>query len=127
MGMEAFQLFDFLGPALVGGSIAVIYLWLIAPRMIPERQPPMATTVARLFTAQIRINENSAIVGKTLAEAILKTEDALKVDTIQRGRGAFINPLPDVVLRANDRLTTSDTQQNLPRIRTGTGWQAVFG
>ena len=33
--------------------------------------------------------------------------------TIQRGQGVFINPLPDVVLKAGDRVTTSDTQANL--------------
>ena len=35
------------------------------------------------------------------------------METIQRGKGVFITPLPDVKLRAHDRITTSDTQQNL--------------
>jgi di/tricarboxylate transporter len=113
MGMDAFNMFDFLGPACVGGFFAVLYLWLVAPRIIPERQPPMSGTVSRLYTAQIRLDAGSPVVGKTLAEGLLRAGESMKVESVQRGRGVFINPLPDVVLKAGDRLTTSDTQANL--------------
>jgi di/tricarboxylate transporter len=113
MGMRAFSMFDFLGPAAIAGVFATIYLWLIAPRMIPDRQPPMSGTVSRLYTAQIRLDKGSPVVGKRLAAALVRTGDGIKVETVQRGQGVFINPLPDVVLKAGDRLTTSDTQSNL--------------
>ncbi len=113
MGMDQFNMFDFLGPMLIAGSFAVAYLWLVAPRLIPERQPPLTGQVSRLYTAQIRLDEGSPVVGKTLADAILRGGENFKVETIQRGKGVFISPLPDVVLRASDRLNTSDTQDNL--------------
>jgi di/tricarboxylate transporter len=113
MGMTQFSMFDFLGPAAIAGVFATLYLWLIAPRMIPERQPPMSATVSRLYTAQIRLDKGSTVVGRTLAEALLRVGEGLRVETVQRGQGVFINPLPDVVLKAGDRLTTSDTQTNL--------------
>ena len=113
MGMDAFSMFDFLGPATIAGCFAVIYLWLIAPHMIPERQPPMSGTVSRIYTAQIRLDKNSAVVGRTLANATLRVGEGMKIETVQRGQGVFINPLPDVVLKAGDRLTTSDTQAKL--------------
>ncbi len=113
MGMDEFSMFDFLGPAVIAGFFAVIYLWLVAPRLIPERQPPMGGKVSRVYTAQIRLNQDSPLVGKSLAEAILRAGEGIRVETIQRGHGVFINPLPDVVLKAGDRITTSDTQSNL--------------
>jgi len=113
MGMDAFSMFDFLGPATIAGFFAIIYLWLIAPHMIPERQPPMSDTVSRVYTAQIRLDKNSIVVGKTLANASLRVGEGMKIETVQRGQGVFINPLPDVVLKAGDRLTTSDTQAKL--------------
>jgi di/tricarboxylate transporter len=113
MGMDAFNMFDFLGPASIAGFFAVIYLWLIAPKLIPERQPPMSGTVSRLYTAQIRLDKGSLMVGKTLADAILRAGEGINFETVQRGQGVFINPLPDVVLKAGDRLTISDTQTNL--------------
>ncbi|MGB7453682.1 MAG: SLC13 family permease [Lysobacterales bacterium] len=113
MGMTRFSMFDFSVPVLIAGSVALLYLWLIAPKMLPKRLPPMNRGVSRVYTAQIRLNENSPVVGLTLAEAIARTGEKIKVETIQRGKGVFINPLPDVNLRASDRITTSNSQQNL--------------
>jgi len=127
MGMDAFNMFDFLGPALIAGSFATIYLWLVAPRITPERKPPMSEGVSRLYTAQIRLDESSPVVGKTLAEAILRTSDGIRVESIQRGQGVFISPLPDVVLKAGDRVTTSDTQANLREFSRSLGGTLFSG
>lgn len=112
MGMDRFNMFDFAGPVLIAGVVATLYLWLIAPRILPKRSPPIHRGVSRVYTAQIRLNPNSPVVGKSLADALTRSDENIKVETIQRGN-VFINPLPDVKLRAADRITTSDTQQNL--------------
>jgi len=113
LGMDRFNMFDFLVPVLIAGVFALLYLWLIAPRLIPERKPPMDRGVSRIYSAQIRLNADSPVVGKTLAEAIFRAGEGINVETIQRGSGVFINPLPDVRLQGGDRLATSDTQANL--------------
>lgn len=113
MGMDRFNMFDFALPVLISGSITILYLWLIAPRILPRRTPPMNRGVSRVYTAQIRLNNNSPVVGRTLADAITRAGENINVETIQRGKGVYINPLPDVKLREGDRITTSDSQQNL--------------
>lgn len=113
LGMDRFNMFDFMPPVVIAGSVALLYLWLIAPRLIPERRPPMDRGVSRVYTAQIRLNPESPVVGKTLSVAITRAGESINVETIQRGQGVFINPLPDVRLRSGDRLTTSDTGLNL--------------
>jgi di/tricarboxylate transporter len=113
MGMDRFNMFDFAGPVLIAGVVAVLYLWLIAPRILPQRIPPMNRGVSRVYTAQIRLNPNSPVIGRSLAYAITRSGESMKVETIQRGKGVFINPLPDVKLRSGDRITISDKQQNL--------------
>ena len=113
MGMDPFSMFDFTGPVLVAGTVAVLYLWLIAPRLIPKREAPMNRGASRLYTAQIRLNPGSPVINRRLSDAILRAGNDINVETIERGRGVFITPLPDVTLRAGDRLTTSDTQANL--------------
>ncbi|MEE8340161.1 MAG: SLC13 family permease [Xanthomonadales bacterium] len=127
MGMDQFSMFDFLGPAVIAGFFAVLYLWLIAPRLIPERQPPMSGKVSRVYTAQIRLDKSSPVVGKTLAEAILRAGEGIRVETIQREKGVFINPLPDVVLKAGDRIATSDTQSNLREFARNLGGTLFSG
>lgn len=113
MGMDGFNMFDFAIPVLMAGSFAVLYLWLFAPRLIPERKAPMSGAISRIYTAQIRLDDNSPVIGGSLAEAIERAGENLRVESIQRGQGVFISPLPDVVLRSGDRLTTSDTQSRL--------------
>jgi di/tricarboxylate transporter len=113
MGVAAFQMFDFLVPAAIAGLVAVLYLWLVAPRLLPERQVPMQHQVKRLFTAQIRLHKESSATGKRLTDAIDRCNGNLKVEKIQRGPGVFVTPLPDVVLKSGDRLTTTNTQDNL--------------
>ena len=113
MGVASFQMFDFLVPAAIAGTVAVLYLWLVAPRLLPERQVPLQATVKRLFTAQIRLSKASEASGMTLADAIDRCNGELKVEKIQRGAGVFVTPLPDVVLKSGDRITTTNTQDNL--------------
>ncbi len=113
MGVAEFRMFDFLLPASIAGLVAVLYLWLIAPRLLPERQVPMQSTVKRLFTAQIRLDKTSEATGLQLAEVIELCNGELKVEKIQRGPGVFVTPLPDVVLKSGDRITTTNTQDNL--------------
>ncbi|WP_376691659.1 SLC13 family permease [Wenzhouxiangella sp. EGI_FJ10409] len=113
MGVAPFRMFDFIVPAAIAGAVSTLYLWLIAPRLIPERQVPMQSTVKRLYTAQIRLGKSSEVVGKTLAESIERCSGNMKVEKIQRGPGVFVTPLPDVSLKAGDRITTTDTRDNL--------------
>jgi di/tricarboxylate transporter len=113
LGMVPFGMFDFTGVAAIGAFFAVLYLGLVAPRLLPPRRAPMSGSVVRLYTAQIRLDRSSTVGGSTLAEALLRTGNALRVESVQRGPGVFINPLPDVVLRPGDRIRTSDTQANL--------------
>ncbi len=113
MGMDPFNMFDFMGPVLIAGGLAVLYLWLIAPKIIPERSPPMSRRISRVYTAQIRLNADSPVIGKLLSDAITKAGETMRVETIERSRGIFITPLPDVELREGDRITTSDSQDRL--------------
>ncbi|MCC5864826.1 MAG: hypothetical protein JJU31_06915 [Wenzhouxiangella sp.] len=113
MGVASFQMFDFILPAAIAGTVAVLYLWLIAPRLLPERQVPMQSTAKRLYTAQIRLSKSSEATGMNLADAIERCNGELKVEKIQRGAGVFVTPLPDVVLKSGDRITTTNTQENL--------------
>jgi di/tricarboxylate transporter len=114
MGMRPFHMFDFVGIVGVAAIFAVLYLWLVAPRLLPHRQAPMSdSVVSRLYTAQIRLEENSPVVDSTLAEAIERAGENLQIEAIQRRQGVHISPLPDIVLRAGDRITISDTQNRL--------------
>lgn len=121
IGMRRLGMFDFFVPAAVAGAVGILYLWLIAPRLIPERAAPLADVSPRVFTAQLHIPEDSFADGKTLKEAIEKTGSALRVSRVQRGDSGFMVPLPDAVLRAGDRLRVNDTPERLKECERALG------
>jgi di/tricarboxylate transporter len=113
MGMRKLEMFDFFVPTAIVACIAIVYLWLIAPHLLPKRQATLADTSPRIFAAQLAVPEDSFGVDKTLAELIEKTGGMLEVSRIMRGSGTFIQPLPDAHIHAGDRLLVSDTPENL--------------
>ena len=121
VGLDPFSLFDFLIPAAIAAGVAIVWLWLVARYLLPPRQPPLIDTRPRIFTAEIRLDDDSPAAGNTLAWAMEKAGNTLKVTRIQRSRGLFIKPLPDVVLQSGDRLMVSDTAERLQHYRKATG------
>ena len=113
MGLEAIGMFDFFIPAVIAGSIGILYLWLIAPRILPERTPNLEDSGPRIFTAHLHVNEGSYAVGKTLTDIIEKTEGAIQVSGIRRSENTFTVPLPDAKIRVGDRLLVRDTPSAL--------------
>ncbi len=116
MGLRRIEMFDFLIPALISGGIGIIYLWLLVPRIMPDRKLTLADTSPRVFSAHLAILEESSAVGKTLAEAIKKIDGGLRVKGIKRGSDNLIMPLPSVVLKAGDQLVIRDTPERLKEI-----------
>ena len=116
MGLRRIEMFDFLAPAVLAGGVGIAYLWLIVPRIIPERKLTLADTSPRVFIAHLAIPEESALVGKNLAEAIRKAGGGMKVRGIRRGTESLIMPLPSVVIKAGDQLIIRDTPERLKEI-----------
>lgn len=113
MGMRRFAMFDFLMPVLISGSLAILYLWLIAPHMLPKRECCLSDSSPRIFGAQLHIPEGSFADGKTLSEITNKAGAGMNVARIRRGEDSFLLPLPDAKVKAGDRLLLSDTPENL--------------
>ncbi|MGB5445051.1 MAG: SLC13 family permease [Psychromonas sp.] len=118
MGLRRLQMFDFFVPAAIVAGIAIIYLWLIAPRLLPAREAMLTDTSPRIFSAQLVILEDGFSVGKTLTELTEKTSGLLAVSSIMRASGSYIVPLPDAQIQAGDRLMVNDTPDNLKELES---------
>lgn len=113
LGVQRFHMFDFIVPASIASAIGLLYLWLVAPRLLPNTRPAFTSTEPRVFEAQLHLTEQSAATGKTLAQVKQMTDGELNVQSIRRASDLPIAPLPDVVLRAGDRLMVRDTTEHL--------------
>jgi len=113
LGMHEFTMFEFMLPVAIVGGVAVLFLWLVAPRLLPDRTPPMADTTPRIFTAQLHIKEDGFADGRKLSEVLAKTDGNMRVDRIQRSDSLFLAKLPSVKILPGDRLFVKDTPENL--------------
>lgn len=113
IGLRRMGMFDFLAPALIAGSFGLLYLWLLAPRIIPKRNVSLADSSPRVFVAHLAVLEESPVKDKTLAEAMEKTDGAMKVTSVERGMNNFMMPFPKLVLRVGDHLIIRDTPERL--------------
>ncbi len=113
MGLIEFGMFDFVLPVAIVGGVAILFLWIVAPRMLPDRVPPLADITPRVFNSQLFITEGSFADGKTLSEVLAKTNGQMRVDKIQRSESLFLAKLPSVTLLPGDRLFVKDSPENL--------------
>ncbi len=112
-GIEGFHLFDFIAPAALAAIPGILYLWLIAPRLLPARPVPFQGTSLRIFEAQLHIPEGSVANGRRLADIKKMTNGDMVVQSLLRQPGLRISPLPDVALRPGDQLVVRDTSERL--------------
>ncbi len=113
MGMHEFTMFEWVLPVAIVGGVGVLYLWLVAPRLVPDRTPPMADTSPRIFSAQLHVKEGGFADGKSLSEVLAKADGNLRIDKIQRTESLFLAKLPSVIIQPGDRLFVKDSPENL--------------
>ena len=112
-GIRDFSMFDFMVPVSIVGGVGILFLWLIAPKLLPERTPPMSDTSPRIFNSQLLINEEGFAAGKQLSEILASTNGEIRVEKIQRSESVVLSPYPSVVVLPGDRLFVKDTSENL--------------
>jgi di/tricarboxylate transporter len=113
MGVHQFTMFEWVLPVAAVGGIGLLFLWLVAPRLLPDRAPPMADTTPRIFNAQLHVKEGGFADGKSLSEVLAKAGGNLRIDKIQRSESLFLAKLPSVTIQPGDRLFVKDSPENL--------------
>ena len=126
LGIAEFNMFSFALPAAIAAIIAIMYLWLIAPLLLPRRETALDTDSPRFFAARLLLGESSAAVGMTVAEARALADSDVNIRRILR-EDAMLMPLPDVILRPGDRLRLFDTPANLHAIASALGGELYAG
>jgi len=113
MGQHSFSIFEWVLPVALVGGVALIFLWLVAPRLLPDRTPLMADTTPRIFSGQLHVKEGGFADGKTLSQVIKKTDGQIRIEKIQRSESLFLAKLPQVKIQPGDRLFVKDSPENL--------------
>ena len=113
LGVPRFGMFDFFVPGAIIGCAGIAYLWLVAPRLLPDRPSQLNDASPRVFGAVLHVTEESEANGKPLSDVMQKTAGRMKITRIERGENLTLAKLPVSTLRAGDRIYVSDTPENL--------------
>ncbi|MCW8900235.1 MAG: SLC13 family permease [Gammaproteobacteria bacterium] len=108
-----FNMFDFTLPVLIVGSISIVYLWYVAPRMLPARQIDLTNSSQRIYNAVLFISDNSFAAENDIHEVLKKINHEVLIHKIRRRKDQYILPFPTVKLQAGDILFISGTADKL--------------
>jgi len=119
MGLARFGMFEFAPVALAAAIVAVIYLWIVAPLILPKREATLPDTSPRLFSAYLHVGEDCPLIGETVSRAMKLTDGMMRIENIQRGKDFHkLMPLPDTIIKADDRLHVKDYPDKLKEYET---------
>ena len=117
LGVGPIGIFSF--ASLVGAAAvpAMLYLWLVAPRLLSHVQPPSEKLSAEVFETELEVEADSWLDGRALHEAFKATGHRMQLIEVRRG-SRTLTRLPGLKFRAGDRLLIQDTAESLKDIET---------
>ncbi len=113
LGLPRIGMFDFTLIVVAVASLGLLYLWLIAPHLLPARKPPLLETSPRVFNASLHVLATSPCCERTFADCLAMTNNEMRVVRIERGDALVVTKLPLVRLLPGDRLVVRDTAERL--------------
>lgn len=125
-GLEGFSIFDF---SIVGFPLiilGILYMVTGGYRLLRDKQDPLEefSSSSRNYIVELRVNEDSELIGKTVEDAHLRHLKGLFLVEIIRGTRQIAPVRPyekiqsdDILLFAGDVNTISDLVENSPGLR----------
>lgn len=106
-GLAPFGLFEITMPALLMGGAGLVWMTLMARRLLPDRQTLtsiMGSDTTPRFLTEVMIPYDSPLLGRRLSDVgVFQQSDGRVVDVL-RGDESLRRRLADVVLEAGDRV-----------------------
>ena len=115
LGMAKIGLFDFTATAALGFAVAVAYLWLIAPHLLPDTESDSGSS-SRLYEARIKVGgDNAQLSGRAPADVARVLGRPLPAVALVRDERQL--PLDQAtVLTVGDALLLRDTPEGLREV-----------
>lgn len=116
LGERPFGFFDFTIPGLLMAGVGFVYVFLVAPLLLPDRASMVQGVLSgggKQFIAQITVSANSSLIGKTAPGGIFAELTDMTVRVVQRDEEAFLPPFEGVAVREGDMLVVAATRKAL--------------
>lgn len=140
LGEEGFSFFSFTIPGLVVAGAGMVYVILILPKLLPDREGETgsAQREAKQFKAQITVRRGSVLDGMTPSAGFFPGLPGITVLSIERGEETFTPPYEEIPLQRDDILIVAATRERLlqfhkdnpksltPEIMSGSGMARII-
>ncbi|CAN5770211.1 SLC13 family permease [soil metagenome] len=110
MGLPQFSVFQFTGTALIAAAVALPYLWLVMPRLLPANSAT-DERLHRRFRGSLHLAQTSTAVGQLMADVRASLTGDLSLRDVIGADGVLGRP--DRVLAVGDTLHLEGTSAEL--------------
>lgn len=107
LGLEPFSIFEITPIGLAASALGMVYLALVGPRLLPERESMSTLLSGRegmKFFTEVAIPEGSALAGQRVTEVDLFKRGGVRLIDVLRGDASLRRDLGNVELAAGDRV-----------------------
>ena len=114
-GMAPLGFFDFIIFGMILAAIGLIYLIVVAPRLLKQRRSPMkrfTTGADRHFVAQMVVGEESKLIGETAVFNVLGIKGS-RLILVQQREKSHVPPFNELAIAAGDTLVIIATREAL--------------
>jgi di/tricarboxylate transporter len=121
MGLPEIGVFAFSSVAATAALVALPYVWLIMPRLLPNGGPRVSPSSQRLYRGVLHITEATVGSGRSITALLESVGDAVEVTQIVRaGRPVRIDD-PSLALESGDQMHATGTMDDLRQTSTALG------
>lgn len=130
LGFGDFNIFAFTKLGLCVFAIGLIYLVLLAPRLLPERKSATGDLIAqdynlKDYVTEVIVTARSSLVGRTLQTSQIQRTFDIDVLEIIRNGTHFPPPIADKIINIGDILVVRSSREELLNIREQQGLNIV--
>ncbi|MCA9970348.1 MAG: SLC13 family permease, partial [Anaerolineales bacterium] len=122
--VETFGFFDFAPTGLLVLAVGTLYMMLVGYRLLPERTPGQELVgeyPVREYLSEVRVQETSPLVDKTLAQAGFGEKYDLNILRARRDDVTILGPDSDRPLRVGDVLLVEGSAQDIMAVSQAEG------
>lgn len=106
--------FDFTVPGLFLATLGLIYVTVIAPFILPEKQSPKdkdpLIITGKQFIVQLDLVEGNSLIGKQSVAGMFPDLSHMTVRLVQRGVKIFLPPFDDITFQVGDCVILATTR-----------------
>ncbi|MCW5699080.1 MAG: SLC13 family permease [Rhodospirillales bacterium] len=117
LDLRPFGFFDFTVPGIAMVAVGLLYLMLVAPRILPGRASMVDRILAggsgKQFIAQLTIAEDSTLVGMSAPGGLFPSLPDITVRLVQRDEEAILPPFEGFTAQPGDVLVVAATRKAL--------------